>query len=89
MIAASTLVILFLLLIDKGRITRVLVVVSQSHWNLTNVVIGFINFDNVVRGCFQSCTLGYALDLEHQGRGYMNEALQIGIEHVFSKYNLH
>lgn len=51
--------------------------------------IGYINFDNVIRGCFQSCTLGYTLEQTVQGKGYMTEALTAGIEHVFSNMNLH
>lgn len=51
--------------------------------------IGYINFDNVVRGCFQSCTLGYCLDEEYQGKGYMAETLSLGISYVFAKMNLH
>lgn len=52
-------------------------------------IIGYVNFDNVVRGCFQACTLGYVLESEHQRRGYMNEALHSSIEYIFSYRNLH
>ncbi|HSI59013.1 MAG TPA: GNAT family N-acetyltransferase [Ideonella sp.] len=53
-------------------------------------VIGSVHFSQVSRGAFQSCTLGYALDAEAQGRGLMHEALAAGIKEMFSpRINLH
>lgn len=53
-------------------------------------VIGSIHFSNVVRGAFQSCTLGYALDQEHEGQALMTEALRCAIGEMFSPHvNLH
>ncbi len=53
-------------------------------------VIGSVHLSNIVRGAFQSCTLGYALDLQHTGRGLMHEALQAAIGEAFSPaVNLH
>lgn len=52
-------------------------------------VIGFVNFSNVIRGCFQACTVGYALDQYKQGQGLMTEALRACIPHIFSTQNLH
>lgn len=54
-----------------------------------DVLIGTLNFNNYVRGVFQSCTLGYSLAEKAQGRGYMNEALQTGIRHIFEEVKLH
>ena len=56
---------------------------------LPDVLIGTINFNNCVRGVFQSCTLGYSLSEKAQGHGYMTEALQVGIQHIFSEIKLH
>ena len=56
---------------------------------LPDVLIGTINFNNCVRGVFQSCTLGYSLSEKAQGHGYMTEALKIGIRYVFSEVKLH
>ena len=39
-------------------------------------VIGSVHLSNVVRGPFQSCNLGYALDASLQGFGLMHEALR-------------
>ena len=54
-----------------------------------DAIVGYINFDNIIRGCFQSCTLGYALDFDNQGQGYMHEALKVSINYIFSTHNLH
>ena len=52
-------------------------------------VIGVCNYTNIVRGTFQSCHLGYALDKEYEGQGLMFEALQISNNYVFEKFSLH
>ena len=53
-------------------------------------VIGSINFSNVVRGAFQSCNLGYALDQSFEGQALMTEALRCAIAEMFStRVNLH
>jgi ribosomal-protein-alanine N-acetyltransferase len=53
-------------------------------------VIGSINFSNIVRGAFQSCSLGYALDQAFEGQALMTEALRCAIGEVFSaRINLH
>lgn len=56
----------------------------------TSRVIGSINFSNIVRGAFQSCNLGYALDQAFEGQALMTEALRCAIGEVFSPHvNLH
>jgi ribosomal-protein-alanine N-acetyltransferase len=52
-------------------------------------MIGCCNFSNIVRGVFQACHLGYAIAAKHQGHGYMREAVQAGIQHMFSKGEMH
>ncbi len=52
-------------------------------------VIGFVNFSNFVRGAFRACHLGYALDRNAEGRGYMTEALRIAIAHMFGRMKFH
>lgn len=51
--------------------------------------IGTLAFSNIVRGCFQSCFLGYKLDKDEIKKGYMTEALQEGIRVMFEDYGLH
>lgn len=50
--------------------------------------IGMIAFNNIIRGVFLSCHLGYKLDKDEIGKGYMTEALKAGIDYVFSEYKL-
>jgi [ribosomal protein S5]-alanine N-acetyltransferase len=53
-------------------------------------VIGSIHFAHIVRGAFQSCTLGYALDQALEGQALMTEALRVAIAEMFSRrVNLH
>ena len=53
-------------------------------------VIGTINFSNIMRGAFQSCSLGYALDQPYEGQALMTEALRCAIGEMFSAHiNLH
>lgn len=52
-------------------------------------VIGRVNITQIVRGPFQSCMLGYALDAAHEGRGLMTEALQAALEHCERVLRLH
>jgi ribosomal-protein-alanine N-acetyltransferase len=53
-------------------------------------VIGSIHFSNIVRGAFQSCNVGYALDQRCEGQALMTEALGCAIGEMFSpQVNLH
>ena len=53
-------------------------------------VIGQVHLSSLVRGAFQSCHLGYALDADCQGRGLMHEALRRVVDEAFSpRLNLH
>lgn len=52
-------------------------------------LVGRINFSQISRGAFQSCMLGYALDAEHQGKGFMHEGLNAAIDYMFTVQKLH
>lgn len=53
-------------------------------------VVGQVHLSGLVRGCFQSCNLGYALDAACQGQGLMHEALRAVVDEAFSpRLNLH
>lgn len=52
-------------------------------------VIGSIAFNNIVRGAFLSCHLGYRLDKDEINKGYMTEAIQKGINIIFDDLKLH
>ncbi|WP_181705907.1 GNAT family N-acetyltransferase [Chthonobacter rhizosphaerae] len=52
-------------------------------------LLGGITLSNVRRGVIQSCSLGYWMGERHAGRGYMAEAVQAVIAHVFDDLKLH
>lgn len=52
-------------------------------------VLRVCNYTNIVRGTFQSCHLGYALDHRHEGLGIMREAVQASLAYVFNELRLH
>jgi ribosomal-protein-alanine N-acetyltransferase len=52
-------------------------------------VIGCFAFNNIVRGAFRSCFLGYKLDKDEINKGYMTEALKKGIDVMFNEWGLH
>mgnify|MGYP001315397871 CR=1 len=54
-----------------------------------NLLIGMINFNNIIRGCFHSCFLGFKLSEKMQRKGIMTECLQAAIAYVFEELNLH
>lgn len=69
-----------------GRSLR-LVLFDKNHPQ--GPVLGMANFTQFVRGAFMACTLGYSLGREAEGHGLMREALEKGIEHVFSELGMH
>lgn len=52
-------------------------------------IIGHIGLSNIVYGPFLSCFLGYKLDFEETGKGYISEGLQRVIQVAFTDYKLH
>jgi len=54
-----------------------------------NRIIGSIKFTNLLRGSFQSCFVGYALDEEYTNRGYMTAALDSATDYMFSMERFH
>jgi len=52
-------------------------------------VIGSIALNNIVRGAFQSCHLGYKMDQNFFNKGYMTEALGKVIDYAFNVLKLH
>jgi ribosomal-protein-alanine N-acetyltransferase len=57
--------------------------------DLDGPVCGHVNFNQIQRGGFQACTLGYSLDHRCEGRGMMTEALGAAVPYVFGELKLH
>ena len=51
--------------------------------------IGNIAFNNIVRGAFQACHLGYQLDEREINKGLISEALRRAIGFAFDELKLH
>ncbi|MEY8764522.1 MULTISPECIES: GNAT family N-acetyltransferase [Clostridium] len=51
--------------------------------------IGKVQISNIMLGVFKSAFVGYSIDEEEQGRGYMKEALSLVLEYAFDELKLH
>lgn len=54
-----------------------------------NQIIGGMNINNICRGAAQYASLGYWIDQDHEGQGYMAGALDITLGHCFGELKLH
>lgn len=52
-------------------------------------LIGKIQMSNIVIGVFKNAFVGYSIDEDEQGKGYMKEALNLVIKYAFEELNLH
>jgi ribosomal-protein-alanine N-acetyltransferase len=52
-------------------------------------ILGQCSLNNIVRGSFQACHLGYSLHHQAEGKGLMFEALTALIAHAFNEMRLH
>ncbi len=55
----------------------------------TNVLVGYVEITNIVRGSFLSAYLGYYAFASHERQGYMKEGLVQAVHYAFSKLKLH
>ncbi len=56
---------------------------------LPNQIIGMCNYTQIIRGSFQACYLGYKIDHEFEGKGFMFEALKHSTAYIFEEIRLH
>ena len=54
-----------------------------------NEIVGHVQFSAVQRASAQSCYLGYGVDRDKEGHGYMVEAIGRAIQFAFKNMNLH
>ncbi len=52
-------------------------------------MLGTISFSNLSRFPLYSATVGYSMDEDAQGHGYMSRGLKMACEYMFSVQNLH
>lgn len=55
----------------------------------TDAIVGVININNIVRGSFQSASLGYYVVAHYQGQGYMLEGLSMLVRFACQTLGLH
>lgn len=55
----------------------------------TGQLIGEVILSEVVRYNLQSCWIGYFLDKDFNGKGYMTEAVQLVVSYAFTELELH
>ncbi len=68
---------------------RYLFGIFSSPISQGGLLLGYINFNNVIRGVFQSCDIGYALDQNWTGKGIMSQAVHKATEVAFCTLHLH
>lgn len=52
-------------------------------------IFGSIGLSFVVRGPLQSCMVGYSLDRDYNGKGYMTEAVKQVVSYAFEELKFH
>lgn len=71
--------------IEEGRSIRFFL----FHKDDPGILIGMINFTQIFRGGFQACYLGYKIDKDFEGKGYMSKGLKKGLAYMFEKEKIH
>lgn len=59
------------------------------HKQNLSKIIGSVNFNNIIRGAFLSCQIGYKFDHSYQKKGYAKESIQKCIHIMFQDCSLH
>lgn len=70
---------------SHGRSVKFLIFLKESY----NPVIGMITLNEIVRGCFLSCFIGYKMDEAYTNRGFMTEAVKAVVDYGFNIMKLH
>ena len=74
-------------MMDEGTLVRLWVFLRDGAANAGP--IGDISLSHIIHGVMFSCFLGYKIDSEHAGKGYMTEALGRAVEFAFENLGLH
>ena len=69
----------------EGLAVTLLLFTKQAR----EIVIGSLSFDRIVRGPMRGAGMGYGLDHEQVGRGFMSEAARRGIAFMFEEWGMH
>ena len=63
--------------------------IELGIFNNNNNFIGKIKLSNIVYGSLKSGVLGYSIDEDQQGKGYMKESVYLLLEYAFDECGLH
>ncbi|MDP4146472.1 MAG: GNAT family protein [Bacillota bacterium] len=63
--------------------------VTFGIYNTYGNFIGKIQISGVIYGVFKSAYVGYSIDKDEQGKGYMKEALGMVLDYAFEEMELH
>ena len=74
---------------QRGTAGRYFLIRRDRDPGSQNRVIGTCNFSNIVDAAFQACHLGYGLDEQAVGHGFMLETLSALMPAVMQKRRLH
>jgi ribosomal-protein-alanine N-acetyltransferase len=69
----------------EGKLLRYWVFLKDAP----DEIIGSICFQNLLKGPYQSCSLGYKFSHKHLHQGYAFESIHKAIETIFEEYHLH
>lgn len=69
---------------NEGRAFRFYIIEDKSQR-----ILGDVHFNEIVRGAFQSCFVGYKVSKEDINRGIMTKALREACRFMFKEYELH
>ena len=72
---------------NEGRQFRVWIFEKEDK--CFEKIIGSVSLNEIVRGCFHSCFLGYRIDEHKRNQGYMTEAVRAVIDYGFNTLILH
>ena len=71
--------------IVKGKSLRYYIYLREAP----DTIIGSVNFSKILHGPFSATSIGYKIDISHQGQGYATEACAAAIPIIFSNYQIH
>ena len=54
-----------------------------------NILIGKVKISNIVGGIFKNGIIGYSIDKNEQGKGYMKKVVKLALEYAFKELRLH
>ncbi|HSI67410.1 MAG TPA: GNAT family protein, partial [Planococcus sp. (in: firmicutes)] len=86
----------YTLLIQEEIITRAAMLKEndQGYYfgifkNDSGELVGLISLFHISRGALQNAFLGYAMDEQHNNKGYTTEAVNLAVNFAFQKLELH